>query len=300
MAGINLGPFLEYKSRFFAGSALELFDFADRSSKVSIAYAEALDICLRHGVRITFVGGLDDQLVSLESSLHTPLSHPYIHRTVFVDGQLHSSNFLVHLVAFAAKLRNLGVSDHGLLREISAPLAGSIVGGAGHSRVYDDPGVYREAIEFALESTDVAASAFESRNSTVAAPSSPESVAQHQRKSLEESVSRRGQMGVLPVHDMTAANHMRRGSLGSMSLLVPPGIAPVMAPLLSGPAEAGEKNPFVLPWAVRGMLEEDLVRRDERLRREVRELVGEFEAWKPTSKVLRDVRWRLEGVRSML
>jgi hypothetical protein len=300
MAGINLGPFLEYKSRFFAGSALELFDFADRSSKVSIAYAEALDICLRHGVRITFVGGLDDQLVSLESSLHTPLSHPYIHRTVFVDGQLHSSNFLVHLVAFAAKLRNLGVSDHGLLREISAPLAGSIVGGAGHSRVYDDPGVYREAIEFALESTDVAASAFESRNPTVAAPSSPESVAQHQRKSLEESVSRRGQMGVLPVHDMTAANHMRRGSLGSMSLLVPPGIAPVMAPLLSGPAEAGEKNPFVLPWAVRGMLEEDLVRRDERLRREVRELVGEFEAWKPTSKVLRDVRWRLEGVRSML
>ena len=33
---------------------------------------------------------------------------------------------------------------------------------------------------------------------------------------------------------------------------------------------------------------------------EVEELVSEFEAWKPTSKVLRDVRWRLEGVRGMM
>lgn len=155
MAGINLGPFTEYKSRFLAGSASELFEFGDSSSKVSVAYADALDICLRHGVRITFVGSLDDQLVSLESALHAPVTHPYVSRTIFIDGRVHTSNFLIHLVVFAAKLRNLGVSDHGLLRELSSPLAGSIVGGEGHSRVYDDPAVYTQAIEFALESTDV-------------------------------------------------------------------------------------------------------------------------------------------------
>ena len=134
MAGINLGPFLEYKSRLFGGSALELFDFCDSESKVSRSYVEALDICLRHGVKVTFIGGLDDQLVSLESSLYAPLSHPYVSRAVFIDGRLHAPNFLTHLVVFALKLRNLGISDHSLLRELSAPLAGSLVGGEGHSR----------------------------------------------------------------------------------------------------------------------------------------------------------------------
>jgi hypothetical protein len=49
---------------------------------------------------------------------------------------------LSHLVGFAMKLRNLGVSDHGLIRELSAPLAGSLYTGEGHSRLYDDDKVY--------------------------------------------------------------------------------------------------------------------------------------------------------------
>ncbi|KXT17266.1 hypothetical protein AC579_552 [Pseudocercospora musae] len=289
MAGINLGPFLEYKSRFYSGSALELFDFCDSRSRVSLTYTDALEVCLRHGVRITFVGSLDDQLVSLESSLHTPLSHPYVSRAIFIDGRLHTSNFLIHLVTFAAKLRNLGVSDHGLIREISAPLAGSIVGGEGHSRVYDDPAVYRSAIEFALESTDVSPSIFAALRPTTA---------DEQRKSMEDAASRRSSLAGYP-SNMVAANHMRRGSLGALSL-APQGIAPVIAPYEAlGAAGSAEKNPFVLPWAVRGMLEEDLVKSDGRLQAEVRGLVREFEEWKPTSKVLKDVRWRLEGVRSM-
>ena len=49
---------------------------------------------------------------------------------------------LTHLVGFVLKLRNLGVSDHGLVRELSTPLAGSLYGGEGHSRIYEDPAVY--------------------------------------------------------------------------------------------------------------------------------------------------------------
>lgn len=290
MAGINLGPFLEYKSRFFGGSALELFDFCDSKSRVSLAYADALEVVLRHGVRITFVGSLDDQLVSLESSLHMPLSHPYVSRAVFIDGRLHTSNFLIHLVTFAMKLRNLGVSDHGLIREISAPLAGSIVGGEGHSRVYDDPAVYRTAIEFALESTDVSPPIFAALQATTG---------DEQRKSMEDAACRRSSLAGYP-SNMIAANHMRRGSLGSMSL-APPGIAPVVAPYEApGAVGSAEKNPFVLPWAVRGIFEERLVKSDSKLQAEVKELVQEFEEWRPTSKILKDVRWRLEGVRSML
>jgi len=279
MAGINLGPFLEYKSRFFGGSALELFDFCDNKSKVSRAYAESLDICLRHGVRITYVGSLDDQLVSLESSLHAPLSHPYVNRGLFIDGRLHAPNFLTHLLIFALKLRNRGLSDHGLIRELSAPLAGSLVGGEGHSRVYDDPAVYRLAIDFALEST-------------AAVPSS--NTAALETTGRPRAFDRRSSTTSYPT-STAAANSMRRGTMSESQTL--PGIGAIIAPY-EPPPNASNANPFYLPWAVRGMLEEELVKRE--MMDEVRELVAEFDDWKPTSKVLKDVKWRLEAVKGMV
>lgn len=67
MAGVNLGPFPDYKSRLFGGgSAGELFEFSNPQSSVSQRYIEALRIALHHGVRIVFTGSIDDQLVSLE------------------------------------------------------------------------------------------------------------------------------------------------------------------------------------------------------------------------------------------
>lgn len=277
MAGINLGPFLEYKSRLWGGSALELFDFCDSASAVSKAYAESLDVCLRHGVRITYVGSLDDQLVSLESSLHMPLSHPYVNRAVFVDGRLHAPNFLTHLVIFALKLRNLGISDHGLIRELSAPLAGSLVGGEGHSRVYDDPAVYRLSVDFALESTD--------------APTPSPTTSLSSNTAKEAALARRSSLSGYP-STTAAANNMRRGSADNLT-----GIGALMAKY-EPPPSAGNANPFYLPWAVRGLLEENIVKQD--MGEEVKKLVGEFDEWKPTSKVLRDVRWRLEAVKGMV
>ena len=285
MAGVNLGPFFEYKSRLFGGTALELFDFGDPSSKVSRAYAESLEVCLRHSVRVMFVGSIDDQLVSLESSLHTPLSHPYVARVVFVDGRIHAPNFLTHLVIFAVKLRNLGLSDHGLIRELSAPLAGSLVGGEGHSRVYDDPEVYRLAVSFALDTTNV----------EQPPPSSP-AQAERDKVQGEAAANRRASLAGLP-SSPHLANAIRRGSLSAQSGTLP-GIAPTIAHY-EPPQSSSAANPFVLPWAVRGVMEEDLVKRNSKFRAEVAELVREFEDWRPTSKVLRDVRWRLEGVRSL-
>ena len=148
MAGVNLGPFADYKSRWISGSAGELFDFARPDSQVSKDYEAALDVALRFGVKVVYVGSIDDQLVSLESSTFGTVSHPYIYRAVFVDG-------LTHLVGFALKLRNLGISDHGLIRELSTPLAGSLYSGEGHSRIYDDEAVYYLAVEHALETTSV-------------------------------------------------------------------------------------------------------------------------------------------------
>jgi hypothetical protein len=67
MAGVNLGPFADYKSRWLgAGAAAELFEFSRQDSRVSTEYKAALDGVLRHGVRVTYCGSIDDQLVSLE------------------------------------------------------------------------------------------------------------------------------------------------------------------------------------------------------------------------------------------
>ena len=57
-------------------------------------------------------------------------------------------------------------------------------------------------------------------------------------------------------------------------------------------------NPYVLPWIMRGLLEEDLVKTE--LDPEVIELLKRFDDWKPSTKVLKDVKYRLEAVRSKL
>ncbi|PGH02307.1 hypothetical protein GX51_04748 [Blastomyces parvus] len=228
MAGVNLGPFPDYRSRWISGSAGELFDFANQQSKVAQDHIAALETALDFGVKIVYVGSIDDQLVSLESSIFATVSHPHIYRAVFVDGRVHAPSFLSQLVGFAMKLRNLGISDHGLIRELSSPLAGSLYSGEGHSRLYDDEALYRLAIEFTLE-----------------------------------------------------------------TLLVPNAKLEI-----NPPSRSPNGNPYILPFAMRGVLEEEYVRRE--LTEETTELLKLFDDWKPTSKVLKDVKFRLEGIRSKL
>jgi hypothetical protein len=66
MAGVNMGPFIEYKTKYFGPTAAELFEFSNPKSLVSQMYLAGLDEVLRFGVRITYIGSIDDQLVSLE------------------------------------------------------------------------------------------------------------------------------------------------------------------------------------------------------------------------------------------
>ena len=92
MAGVNMGPFSAYRSRWISGSAGELFEFELPFSKVSKEYEAALKRALDFGVRISYIGSIDDQLVSLEvcsssmllqeCSLTTSGSHHYSPRSL--------------------------------------------------------------------------------------------------------------------------------------------------------------------------------------------------------------------------
>lgn len=230
MAGVSLGPFPDYKSGvgMLMGSAAELWQFADPESVISKRYQHALEVVVSYGARVTYIGSIDDQLVPLESAIYSPASHPYIYRAVFIDGRVHAPDFIAHLVGFALKLRNLGISDHGLIRELSIPLAGSLYSGEGHSRLYDDQQVYDLAISHALETTNV--------------PGVPCRIQKQER--------------------------------------------------LANP------NPFLLPWIMRGLLEEEFVKTE--LYSETTELLKQFDNWSPSTKALKDVKYRLEAVRSKL
>ncbi|KAI1464761.1 uncharacterized protein F4812DRAFT_441948 [Daldinia caldariorum] len=230
MAGVSLGPFPDYKSSMgrLMGTAAELWQFADPESEVSKRYQHAVEAVVNYGARITYIGSIDDQLVPMDSAIYAPASHPYIYRAVFIDGRIHAPDFIAHLVGFALKLRNLGISDHGLIRELSIPLAGSLYSGEGHSRLYDDEQVYDLAISHALETTSVTGVPCQ---------------IQRQEK-------------------------------------------------LANP------NPFMLPWIMRGLLEEEFVKTE--LYSETTELLKQFDNWSPSTKALKDVKYRLEVIRSKL
>ncbi|KAF2733956.1 hypothetical protein EJ04DRAFT_494369 [Polyplosphaeria fusca] len=262
MAGINMGPFIEYKTKYLGATAAELFEFSNPESLVSQMYLAALDEVLRYGVRILYVGSIDDQLVSVESSTFSNLSHPYIYRAVFVDGRIHAPDFLTHLIGFVLKLRNLGLPDHGLVRELSPALAGSLYGGEGHSRVYEDPRIYEMAVQHALETTSL--------------PVQP------QTRPLTSASAIAGLKGInIPV---IGAGEDKKD--------------PYALKVKQYEKGSANQNPYFLPWAMRGLLEEEFVKKE--LGGEVEELLGMFEAWKPVKKELKEVKFRLEAVRSRL
>ncbi len=281
LAGVLLGPFPDYRSSMgmLMGSAAELWAFADPQSEVSQRLETSIKTVLSYGARLTYIGSIDDQLVPVEvrpisppphpiqhltntpqSAIYAPAHHPYIYRAVFIDGRIHAPDlsvpsphllpFLViltrpsiaHLVGFALKLRNLGVSDHGLIRELSSPLAGSLYSGEGHSRLYDDAQVYDLAVTHALETADLGGSSSKSGGGS---------------SSVECEIRHKEGAGAL-----------------------------------------ANPNPYHLPWIMRGLLEEDFVKTE--LSAETAELVRRFDEWKPVTKALKDVKYRLEAVRSKL
>jgi hypothetical protein len=66
-------------------------------------------------------------------------------RAVFIDGQSSKAvDFASNLVAFALRLRNASLDDHGLLIHLSESLQGAL-SGVGHSSIYNESAIYRYA-----------------------------------------------------------------------------------------------------------------------------------------------------------
>lgn len=161
MAGISLGPiygldqklFMRAISQIESASLQELFEFQNLQSTQSRKYIESLRTIIAHNAKIVFVGSVNDQLVPLYSSICAHASHPNIFRSAFIDSQNVAPEFISTVISIALQLRNIGSSDHGLIREISSALPGTLTSG-GHSRIYDEGRVYDLLMKHALETTD--------------------------------------------------------------------------------------------------------------------------------------------------
>lgn len=94
----------------------------------------------------------------------------------------------------------------------------------------------------------------------------------------------------LPIYELAVKHSLETTSLAKPIELI--------VKKYEGPPGIKESNPYFLPWAMRGILEEEVVKRE--LGSDIEMLLGMFEEWRPISKGLKDVKFRLEAVRSKL
>lgn len=59
-------------------------------------------------------------------------------------------------------------------------------------------------------------------------------------------------------------------------------------------------NPFYLPWGMRGVMDELKSLGSEVLDREMERLQNLYDEWNPISKAMKEIKFRLEPVRSKL
>ncbi|WFD00600.1 hypothetical protein MYAM1_003351 [Malassezia yamatoensis] len=68
-------------------------------------------------------------------------------------------------------------------------------------------------------------------------------------------------------------------------------------PLTASRYSAQRWNPYDLPWALRGLLDDQTISRF--FQEDIREVIQDYAHWNPTSKPLKDLRWRLAPVRTL-
>ncbi|KAI8850855.1 hypothetical protein BC829DRAFT_466346 [Chytridium lagenaria] len=138
MAGISHGLYFE------ADAARELFEFNDWGSRIARKYQDGMADVLASGTKVVAVGSWYDQVVPLYSATMHGFQHPSIYRAIYIEGVDYTPDFLSHLVVYALRLRNAGISDRGLIVYLSEFLEGNLYGFGtqGHQTLYEELNTY--------------------------------------------------------------------------------------------------------------------------------------------------------------
>ncbi|CAK7901693.1 hypothetical protein CAAN1_34S00364 [[Candida] anglica] len=292
MAGVNNGPFYGVdKSLFMKAysaieneSMLELFELTKFTSKQSLVYKESIQTIINNNVKICLIGSINDQLVPLYSALSSHTFHPNIYRACYIDHASQTPLFIQKLVSMCCQLQNLGFFDNNVIKELSTILAGPLTGN-GHSKIYNDGKVYDLGIKFALDTDDVViptpfASEEESIQGLVTSGVGTYG-------SIENSGDSTKLVKQFPITNQIYIKEYNIGKIGS--------------------------NPYLLPWCLRGLLfniEKNWPNNNKLLTvesgsdfgkngyDEINEFYELFENWKPDSKLFKELKYRLNGIRA--
>lgn len=159
MAGPFAGPFLGLDSKVVlraytsAENAIisELFEL-QRHLTVSERLHASMRFLANRNVKITLAAGVDDQIVPMYSALAFNLHHANIFRVLSCE-KAAVPQFILTLLKIVLMVRNVGYSDHNLLRDLSERCQGSVGDQGGHAKIYDNDDVYHLAIVHSLSTT---------------------------------------------------------------------------------------------------------------------------------------------------
>lgn len=299
MAGINNGPFYGADKSFLmkAYSAIEhesmneLFELTKFTSPQSLVYKESMQVIINANVKLCLIGSINDQLVPLYSSMASHIFHPNIYRACYIDYSSLTPVFIQKLVSLCCHLQNLGYFDNNVLKELSTSLAGPLTG-SGHSKIYNDGKVYDLGIKFVLDTDDIVIPPTGNSKLLACEGESPYHI--HGLKSgvgtyggVEADAQNYEEIVQIPTTNQIYIKEYNVGKIGT--------------------------NPFILPWCLRGLLfniEKNWPNNNKLLTVESGKDVGKtgydeisdlfvlFESWKPDTKVLKELKFRLNGMRA--
>jgi hypothetical protein len=236
---------------------------------------------LQNNIKTVLVGSMQDQVVPLYSAIMSGVTHPNILRAIYIDGHIYSKDdFLIRLILFSLKLRNIGLSDHGVLIHISEVLAGNLYSWeGGHSTIYEEVQVFMLPLSYL----------FESKPYGKLEPLKPTSLFTQFAKNQQENNKNPIDEGSKSTQEQTQVEDKARKRL----------LNTVKAKL--DPFQARSKwNPFYLPWAMRGIWDDPNILNDGMLSSELEKLQDLFDRWNPSSTKLKEIKFRLEPIRARL
>lgn len=232
----------------------------DSESDISKKFRVSLAYIMQRGIKLTLVGSMQDQVVPLYSAIISAISHPNILRSVYIDGHIFTqeNDFIINLITFALGLRNAGLSDHGLLTHLSEVLAGSLYAlEGGHSTIYEELDVYYLAVQHLFETDPLGKAVLINNNNNDNDTTLPPTTGDDGHDSKRHS-----------------------NNIDTMML------RPFQAKAI--------KNPYYLPWAMRGICEDQAILKNSTWSKQLDELRHSFDKWEPTTPKLRSVKIRLE------
>ena len=293
LAGICHGPgplsrFVDPRLLFAQMTFTELFEFRKPDSELSQEFRKELKYIMDCGVHVTAIGNIDDPVVPLYSALIYGVKHPNLLRAVYIDSHKYTSGFFTNLVAFLVKLRNYGLSDHDLLPLVTdANLRNlGLSRNTAHSTIYEEVDVYSLAIDWTILKDKFDLNIRSSIASIVPnVPYLPGSYPRHWlSKAFSNNISNRSlvtERAAVPPAAWRLSSFFNQ----------PPEQPAVLVP--SVPKEedfyhtfeiGSEADEYVLPFKVRGLLDDAIINSVPELRADLVAIYHSFHSWNPPNK----------------